>query len=51
MSSSVSEPGTGYTAFVDVAALKQSAHHQQKSEDKTHETVMVTFDGRMYTKP
>ena len=42
---------TGYTAFLDVDAVKQESDQQQKSGDKEHETLMFTNDGHLYTKP
>ena len=42
---------TGYTAFVDVEVSKQEAGQQPRSANKQHETLMLTYEGHLYTKP
>ncbi|DBA99843.1 hypothetical protein WJX77_006939 [Trebouxia sp. C0004] len=51
--SSVMTPfrSTGYVAQLDSAHLKSNHGHQQSSVDKSHDTLLTTREGVVYTKP
>jgi len=42
---------TGYVAHIDAADLKKRSGRKQRSVDMSHETLLFTHEGHMYTKP